>query len=48
MSTAASGPGGTGFHAEHRSEDLNEAEIKRLLAVEARWRPTLGPEAEAG
>jgi hypothetical protein len=37
-----------GFHAEHRSEERNQAALDRLLAGEATWRAALGDEAEAG
>jgi hypothetical protein len=37
-----------GFHAEHPDPAANVAALDRLLAAEARWRPELGPAAEAG
>ena len=37
-----------GFHAEHPDPARNQAVLDRMLAAEDRWRPTLGPEAEAG
>jgi hypothetical protein len=37
-----------GFHAEHPDPAANRAALDRLLAVEPRWRPELGPAAEAG
>ena len=37
-----------GFHAEHPDPARNQAVLDRLVAAERRWRPTLGPEAEAG
>ncbi len=38
----------TGFHAEHRSEEENEATMAPLVAAERRWRKALGPAAELG
>ena len=37
-----------GFHAEHPKAPDNAAAMGPLLAAESRWRPELGPEAEAG
>ena len=37
-----------GFHAEHGDPDVNDATLATLAAVERRWRPGLGAEAEAG
>jgi hypothetical protein len=37
-----------GFHTEHPKVADNDAVIEQLLAVEERWRPGLGPEAEVG
>lgn len=34
-----------GFHAEHKAESDNEAEVRHLLDHESVWRPELGPEA---
>jgi hypothetical protein len=36
-----------GFHSEHPDPNRNEAVIDRLIAAEPRWRPRLGPDAEA-
>lgn len=37
-----------GFHAEERSEELNETVLGYLVKNEKKWRKPLGPEAEAG
>lgn len=37
-----------GFHVEHARAADNDAVMARLLADEARWRPTVGPDASAG
>jgi hypothetical protein len=37
-----------GFHAEHPKAPQNDEVLRRLLAVEKRWRPELGDEAVAG
>jgi hypothetical protein len=37
-----------GFHAEHNDPAENQGVLERLVAAEARWRPELGPAAEAG
>lgn len=37
-----------GFHAEHPDEDRNQQVLDALADAEPRWRPELGPEAEAG
>jgi len=37
-----------GFHAEHAKAPLNDEVLRRLLAVEQEWRPTLGLDAVAG
>lgn len=37
-----------GFHAEHRDPARNEQVLDELVALEAQWRPPLGPEAQAG
>ena len=37
-----------GFHAEHPSASDNQAVLRRMLAVEKRWRRRLGDEVVAG
>jgi hypothetical protein len=37
-----------GFHAEHRSADMNDAVLARLLGREKAWRTALGQAPEAG
>jgi hypothetical protein len=37
-----------GFHAEHPDPAANQAALDRLMATEERWRPELGPAAQAG
>ena len=37
-----------GFHAEYPKAPQNEEVLRRLLAVESKWRPELGDEAVAG
>ncbi|MGZ4673881.1 MAG: hypothetical protein ACXV5U_11995 [Ilumatobacteraceae bacterium] len=37
-----------GFHAEHPKASQNDEVLRRLLAVEAVWRPDLGDDAVAG
>jgi hypothetical protein len=37
-----------GFHAEHPKAPQNDEVLRRLLALEQKWRPELGDEAVAG
>jgi hypothetical protein len=37
-----------GFHCEHKAAERNDETLARLLAGEATWRKTLGPEPDAG
>ena len=37
-----------GFHAEHGDPGVNDATLAALVAHQARWRPGLGSEPEAG
>lgn len=37
-----------GFHAEHPKDADNDDALAPILAAEAAWRPTLGPDATAG
>jgi hypothetical protein len=37
-----------GFHAEHKDESSNEAELAALVTLKRDWMPELGGDAEAG
>ena len=37
-----------GFHLEHRAVEENDEALERLMSVERRWRPALGPDVVAG